>query len=44
MDDHKFEEDMLCLFRQLSKEEKVSYLSSLRCLVASQPGAASAQE
>lgn len=40
----EFEEEMLELFHQLTIEEKLSYLSSLRCLVASQSDGASAQE
>ena len=44
MNDHCYEMEILELFRQLSTEEKINYLSSLRCLAASQPGGASAQE
>ena len=36
--------ELLELFQQLTEEEKVRYLAYLRCLAASQSGAASAQE
>ena len=39
-----FEEEILELFQQLTIEEKLNYLSSLRCLVASQSDGAFAQE
>ena len=44
MNDHCYEAEMLELFHQLSTEEKIKYLSSLRCLAASQPDGASARE
>ena len=44
MELNEFERELVDLFHQLSTAEKISYLSSLQCLAASQSGGASAQE
>lgn len=44
MDKRSYEKEVLNLFHQLTKEEKISYLAYLQCLVMSQPDASSVRE
>lgn len=44
MDKSSYEKEVLNLFHQLTKEEKINYLVYLQCLVTSQPDASSVRE